>query len=426
MKTCHFSFVAVAVMFLAGCSTVSRDEFAEDQKIRHVIDELSAEDGWRIWRRLRAGGAPENYEIRSNDKTGELVLVFDQSEKPTITYLSLFADDIYEQRLRSKLTNHCELSEVDLKVLSGCILAKTAMVQAMNGVLLGDQALDIKQEESWATHLFIPFPNKVILPDCRKTKDERDEADFKVYVYNEARDYSTSANDGCQSARGWGRTFTGVNNVSLDRDSRSILLESVMADDKPLPTGRFNCEVAGWFRQFLRWVRGRDSNDVNKEQGRVYSSRFRFVKWKAEYDSALDNLSLMYSELSKSCEARYQWWGLRKYASGRINDLRKEYERVELLIENSKRLRSDLEFAFALYEGLLMLKPQAWASQSVEYYKEVAKNVCNAMRTVDKGKIKKRELLDVYKDHYVETLKRELGMAPEELFNNGLIPFVPD
>ena len=116
----------------------------------------------------------------------------------------------------------------------------------------------------------------------------------------------------------------------------------------------------------------------------------------------------------------------------RLRDLENQFSKFIQDSISSQYLVEDYPFAVMLLESMKMMGwyyKREWVnhtrSRVQRKYKTVAKNLCLFSKAMNIQKLHNQTLIALYENEYVKFLGKSLNKTSEELYLEGLIPFLP-
>ena len=420
MKNVAIVALLVLSLVLVGCST-PKGEIT-------IIN-----DGNTITYRETRNGKPSPHSIKVEKDSTIVSLDYGKPEPPTLPQLCEYSQAIFDQTIKPKLESGETLSNEELVILACCMNVRISMIKALNGTVLASMDLPLAASLTFGIVAHPNLPSMLEVPKKRYAKIESNRLDAEKAFNEKLKGLSNDfINDRPPAIETWGQSFSGDDSFTLGLDERRRLLEHMLKNEgEPFKTDYLR--RGSWLWLWLIPATNSSNNELPDFQ-ETYRQRIRNTKWKTGnfgYDTNILALTEMYSDITNgihiagiSTEKNQQY--------DRLRDLENQFSKFIQDSISSQYLVEDYPFAVMLLESMKMMGwyyKREWVnhtrSRVQRKYKTVAKNLCLFSKAMNIQKLHNQTLIALYENEYVKFLGKSLNKTSEELYLEGLIPFLP-
>lgn len=434
MKPISYMMIFVVLALLCGCST------------QKGIISTSVSGGTITYNETK-NGKTSSYSLSVEEDSTIVSLDFAKPEPPTLPQLCTYAQEVFDQIIKPKLDAGQTLSNEELAILACCMNIRIYMMRALNGTILSSMDLPLDASPTYSIVAHPKLPPMRDVAENRNANMESNRLNAEKAFDNEMQELAAKFT-GESSIEYWGKSFSGNESFTLGLDERKELLYCLLAPNQKLKPDYLRRGVWKRLYDWTGWLAFGLVGEIpgaiiaNMASGKElpafeekYRQRIRNTKWKIGdlgYDAALLALRKMYSDISNSVHiARISIDNNQQF--DRLCDLEKQFSKVIHDSTRSQCLAEDYPFAVMLLECMKMMdyyykrEYHGHTPDKVQdKYGKVAEELCGFVKSMRISKLHNKTLIALYENKYVKFLEKSLKKTSEELYREGLIPFLPE
>ena len=367
-------------------------------------------------------------------------------ERPTLRYLSTWADLVFDEYLRPKLENNEDLSDVELTMLACCLNIRIARMKAMTAQVVN--AIDV--DPSSITYGMVAHPKITAASDfgagdrwkeLEKARGDSEKG-FKEFIDATIDEELRSETTFGMQIKKWGESFSGNENenltCSLNRADRNKVLRHVLknepfdVDDMIDPHMVLKKVVNRVLTIPPSWFQPRNMSDVKDVFERHYESlkgRKRNLDWREVYMDSIINLRKMYEASSSTNKV-----GMKSRQADRLDDLvRQNSDTIKRTTDDSETLVVEYQVGVTMIECVRLMQYFYQRSYNkwdfdwlLNEYKKIGKAFTDYVKSQNVNGFQNETLKYCYRKYITEFFEDRLDKSQDGLWSEGIIPFKPE